>query len=132
MRLGLRELAAVWAIHRTAGAEPLILVDLVESSRDQEGYRDVIPVARIAVCRLVAALPTIERRLAGHETGGSLAWHTRRAGELARLMDERRVGERTVDTDRRSGAEVATEVLARSSLATVSRADVQSDVDGEQ
>ena len=63
--------------------------------------------------RLSASLATIERRLSGRETGEALAWHRRRAAELAALMERNRVEDLVVDTEGRSPADVAREVVTR-------------------
>ena len=109
--LGLRNLAAVWASYSEAGAGRLVLVDVVETRDMLAAYHAAIPSADIYVVRLNATLPSILRRLAGRETGASLAWHQARAGELLGLMAERAVEDLLVDTDGKTVAEVAREVL---------------------
>lgn len=111
--LGLRNLAAVWANYRDAGAGRLVLADVVESPAGLAGYRAAIPGAAIVVVRLQAPLPTIARRLAGRETGASLDWHRRRAAELDEIMARNGVGDLTVETEGRTVAAVAQEALAR-------------------
>src|SRR5215213_9965942 len=49
MALGLRNLAAVWANCRAAGAERLVLVDVVESRSDLAGYHEALPGASIQI-----------------------------------------------------------------------------------
>ena len=109
--LGLRNLAGVWANYRAAGAECLVLVDIVETRDMLAAYHAAIPSANIYVARLNATLPTILRRLEGRETGASLAWHQARAGELLGLMQERAVEDLLVETERKTAVEVAREVL---------------------
>ena len=111
--LGLRNLAAVWANYRAAGAVRLVLVDVVETRESLQGYREVIPSADITVVRLTATVETMHRRLEGRENGASLAWHKERAAELLALMDERAVEDVLVQTEGRTAVEVAREVLAR-------------------
>lgn len=110
--LGLRNLAAVWANYWAEGAERLILADVVEHRADVAGYREAIPGAVILVVRLRASLPTIERRLAGRETGAGLEWHVQRAAELATLMEHNRVGDVLIDTEEKSAAVIAREAVA--------------------
>jgi energy-coupling factor transporter ATP-binding protein EcfA2 len=111
--LGLRNLRAVWANYREAGAERLIVVDIVESRADVAGYQAAVPGAEIRVVRLQAALPTILRRLEGRETGASLLWHQQRAAELVAQMTRDRVEDLLVDTEGKRVPEIAQEVLAR-------------------
>lgn len=116
--LGLRNLAVVWANYRAAGAERLILADVVETRAEVAGYGDAVPGAEIVVVRLRAALPTLHRRLEGREAGASLEWHQERAAELATLMERNQVEDLPVDTDGRSILEVAQEVLSRTGWAS--------------
>jgi ribose 1,5-bisphosphokinase PhnN len=111
--LGLRNLAAVWANYRAAGAERLVLVDVVEERAYLAGYRGAIPGADITVVRLTATLESLHRRLEGRESGASLEWHKARAGELLAQMDERAVEDVLVQTEGKVAVEVAREVLAR-------------------
>jgi chloramphenicol 3-O-phosphotransferase len=111
--LGLRNLAAVWAGYRAAGAGRLILVDVVEARADLDGYRAAVPGAGILVVRLRAALPTIQQRLQGRETGASLEWYHSRAAVLASQMDRDQVEDLLVDTEGRTPQEIAAEIVAR-------------------
>ena len=56
---------------------------------------------------------TIERRLAGRETGAGLDWHRRRAAELAALMERNRVEDLLVDTEGKTAAGAAREAVVR-------------------
>jgi adenylylsulfate kinase len=110
--LGLRNLAAVWANYRAAGAGALVVVDIVETRSMVAEYERAVPGARVAVVRLHATLPTIHHRLEGRETGADLEWHRERAVELARIMDDQSIGDAHVDTEGKSIEEVAREVVA--------------------
>jgi hypothetical protein len=63
-------------------------------------------------------LPTLLGRLAARESGASLAWHQHRTGELTAIMERNRVEDLLVDTEGKSIAEIAGEVLARIGWAT--------------
>jgi hypothetical protein len=109
--LGLRNLAAVWANCRATGAERLVLVDVVETGRDVERYREAVPGAFVQVARLHASLPTILSRLEGRESAASLAWHQRRAPELIAIMDRNQIGDIHIDTDGQTLETIAQDVL---------------------
>jgi adenylylsulfate kinase len=111
--LCLRNLAAVCANYRAAGAARLVLAGVVETRAERAGYLAVIPGAELVVVRLQATLPTLLGRLAARESGASLAWHQHRAGELTTIMERNRVEDLLVDTEEKSIAEIAGEVLAR-------------------
>ncbi len=119
MALGRRNLAAVWANYRAAGAERLILVDIVESRDEVARYEAAVPGAAIVVVRLQAALPTILRRLEGREAGASLAWHQQRAAELAAQMERDKVEDLLVDTEGKVAADIAREIVVRSGWANL-------------
>ena len=112
--LTLRNLAAVWRNFRDAGAERLVLARVLESRDELDRHRDAVPGAEITVVRLTAVHATLQERVERREIGLGRAWHSRRAVELARLMDERRVEDVLVRTDGRTVNEIARDVLRRS------------------
>lgn len=113
MALGLRNLAAVWANYRAAGAECLILADIVESPDDVAAYRVAVPNAEVTVVRLLASPDAIARRLAQRESGASLRWHQLRAMELVALMQKEAIGDVLVETDEKTPLDIADEILRR-------------------
>ena len=113
LELGLLNLEQVWTNYRSAGAERLILVDVVETGAEVLDYKRAVPGAAIQVIRLHAALTTILRRLEGRERGASLIWHQQRAPELIAMMERNGVGDLLVDTDGRQVDAIAGELLRR-------------------
>lgn len=111
MALGLRNLAALWANYRAAGAECLLLADIVESQGDVDAYRVAVPNADVTVVRLLATPDAVRRRLALRESGESLRWHQYRAVELAALMEKEAIGDVLVETDEKTAIQVATEIV---------------------
>lgn len=112
-RLAMRNLAAVWVNFRAAGAERLVLSDVVEARDELDRYRAAVPGARITVVRLRAAVETLAARVAAREQGSGRDWHLARAAELAAQMDRDAVEDILIETDGRSLAEIAREALAR-------------------
>jgi shikimate kinase len=110
--LGYRNLAAIWTNFRAAGAERLILADVVESS-DLSSYRRAVAGADFTVVRLAASAETIAQRLHGRESGTSLAWHLDRAEALASLMEDRGIGSLVIDENHQSPADLAAVILTR-------------------
>jgi len=109
--LGRRNLAAVWQNYRDAGAERLVLADVVETRADADSYRESIPGAEISVVRLTAATDAIERRLVGRESAETIAWYRRRAAELTKIMDRNEVGDLVIDTSEATPGEIARQAL---------------------
>lgn len=118
--LGYRNLAALWRNFRAAGAERLVLADVVES-RDLLPYRQAVPEAEITVVRLTASRATIARRLRGREDGEALAWHLARAEELTSVMERAGIGDVVIDADRTTPSELATGILRRIGWLTTPR-----------
>lgn len=117
--LGLRNLALVWQQYRTAGAERLIIVDIVETRAMIAAYAAAVPGAEIITVRLDAAVATIQARLAGRERGASLLWHQRRAAELLAHWARSPVEDLRIDTEGQAVLDIAREVLARTRWADV-------------
>ncbi len=111
MALGFRNLAAVAANYRSAGAGWLILVDIVETRAQTAEYRRAIPGAEVTVVGLRGSLATIHSRLAGREKGDNLEWHRARAAELIGQWAADPVEDYLVDTEGRTPLEVARAVL---------------------
>lgn len=112
LALGLRNLRTVWTNYRAAGAQRLVLVDIVETQEGRATYYTALPDSDIRIVRLTAPLPVLHARLAARESGTSLAWHRRRAAELSELMEAQAVGDWVIETANRTAAEVAGAVLA--------------------
>ncbi|HEY3285169.1 MAG TPA: hypothetical protein VGN26_23095 [Armatimonadota bacterium] len=113
MALGLANLAAVCANYRAAGAERLVLADVVEAPEAVPCYEEAIPGARITVVRLSACIETLHGRLDGREEGEDLRWHRNRAVELTGIMESTGVGDLIIRTDGRRPAAIASEALQR-------------------
>ena len=108
-----RNLAAVWATFRAAGATRLAVAGVVERASDLDGYRGAIPDAAITVCRLTAPEATRLARLRERERGAGLQWHLDRTVELERILDAVRLEDFVVENGDRPLRDVAAEVLAR-------------------
>lgn len=111
-RLGRQNLASLAANYRAAGINHLILADIVEEPRNRADYEQAVPEARIQIVRLHASQSTIEERLARRSGDDSeRAWHAARAAELAARWQRVPVEDLLVDTEGKSLAEVAEEIL---------------------
>ena len=120
VELAMKNLAAIWSNFQDVGATHLVLADVLESRSHLERYQRAIPAAKILVVRLHASLPTIMSRVQRREVGSGLDRHLRRASELAAHMEQNKVEDMLVDTEGRSVATVAHEVLTRSTWMIVS------------
>ena len=118
-------LRCLWANYRAAGALRLALAGVIERSTELAAYREVIPGARITVCRLFASEPTRVARLHTREIGSGLPWHVQRTVELEAVLVATAVHDFEVRNEARSVRDVALEVLGRAGwlaeLATLPR-----------
>lgn len=114
-RLAFRNLASVWPNYRDAGVERLVIARVVERRSELTHYRDAIPGAEIALCRLTAPVDTMHDRLRLREPGIYLPKFLARSTELDRILGEACVEDFTVDNGpERLITDVAREVLQRS------------------
>jgi hypothetical protein len=111
--LAMANLAGVWANYRAAGAERLIIVDVVERRPYLKRYEAAFPGAMIQVCRLTAPASIRERRIEVREQGASRDWHLARSTELETILDDANVADFVVDNGDRPMRDVAMEVLTR-------------------
>ncbi|MEU4541521.1 hypothetical protein AB0G15_42505 [Streptosporangium sp. NPDC023825] len=127
-RLKARNLAAIWAGHRAAGAQCLVVSGEADSGEAVHGYAELLPEMALTVCRLHARPATLADRVAQRGRGGgpalpgdelrglgSDALHriAERAAHEAKTLDSAGAGGLRVDTDDRSVKEVAADVRAR-------------------
>lgn len=112
--LGLRNLAAIWRNFQAAGAERVVLADVVERRGDLDGYREAIPGAEVTLVRLRAPVATLQDRVGKREAGAGRDWHLHRAAELAQQMDRDALEDILIETDGRAPQDIAREILARS------------------
>lgn len=120
-KLTFRNLAAAWRNFRAAGAERLILARVLESRAELARYHRAVPGAEIVVVRLRASAPTLQRRIRRREIGLGHAWHSRRAKELAQIMDRAQVEDILVETDGRTVNAIAREILDRTAWLPATR-----------
>lgn len=113
--LARRNLAAVWASLRAAGAPRLILTMVAVSLQDElTNVRQAIPEARIVTARLRASEDDLLGRVGGREVGSGYDYQALRTIEQSRSMArESTGGPLVVDTSGRPVVEVAREVLGR-------------------
>ncbi len=127
-RLKARNLAAIWAGHRAAGARCLVVSGEADSDDTLRGYAELLPDVALTVCRLHAGPATLAERVARRGRGGgpatpgdelrglgSDALHriAERAAHEAKALDSAAAGDLRVDTDGRSVHEIAADVRAR-------------------
>lgn len=112
-RMALKNLAAMWENFSAAGADRLVIPQVIETRDELADYRRAVPGAAIQVCLLVASKDTLRRRVASRESGSSLASLVRRAHELADTLPGSDVADFVVETEDRRLPDIALEVLRK-------------------
>ncbi|MEU3032358.1 AAA family ATPase [Streptomyces incarnatus] len=111
--LGAKNLAAVWANFREAGADRLVLSGVVETREDTRLIEQAVPGADISVYRLHVDETTLEGRMRQRERGRGLARNLARAKELTDIMARNGIGDHLIDADRELD-EIAEEIVGLS------------------
>jgi len=111
IKLGLVNLSAVWANYRTIGVTHLIIPNVVESADEIRSIEETVPSAVATTVCLTAPIDTIHDRLQRREAEDSLVWHKQRAYELHKKFSAHNLADAKIDTQNKTVAEVASEVL---------------------
>lgn len=111
--VSLRNLTSVWRNFAEQGAGRLLLAVALESLAVREQLPLAVPGAQIVVCRLRAALPTMQQRVRLREPGIRQAEFVARCAELEKILDASRLENFSVDNNARPVTDVAREVLSR-------------------
>jgi hypothetical protein len=112
-RLATANVAALWCNFRDRGVRKLVLARAIRSPDHLEGYRRVIPGARVTVVRLTASPTTIRSRLGEWERGSLREWFLERSDALTAELEAAAVEDFVVSNDDRPVREVAGEILDR-------------------
>jgi adenylylsulfate kinase len=115
-----RNLAGVFQNISRAGLHYFIVADAIETVDELSRLQAAMPGAAVVVCRLTAALATLERRLRVREPGMKQDRFLARAAALQRVLDVAGLEHFTVANDGRHVTDVAREVLTKAQWITVS------------
>jgi hypothetical protein len=108
-----RNLSSVWRNYASAGARLLLLAQAVEHRDELDRLRDAVPGAQIVVCRLTAAIPTMQTRVRLREPGMFQQDFVNKAASLNARLDAAAVEDFVVINEDRSPTDVAKELLRR-------------------
>jgi hypothetical protein len=109
----LRNLAALAANYRAAGAQRLVLAGVIERGADRVAYEQACG-GRLCVVRLCGELSLIQRRLRERhrDDAGQRAWHLERCLELDAILDQACVSDADVDIGGRTPLQIAADVVS--------------------
>jgi gluconate kinase len=108
-----RNLASVWANYAAAGVTRLLVATAVEDSAALDRLREAVPGAEVVVCRLRAALETMQQRVRAREPGMLQEKLVARAAALEALLDRTRVEDFSIVNDDGAVTKAAREMLER-------------------
>ena len=112
--LMVRNLAAVWPVYASAGADRLLVAWVVENRSELQRFREAIPGAEPIVCQLTASFETTRQRLRLREPGMFQEEALARSEALATILEHAHAEDFRVDNNGdRPITEVAREVLSR-------------------
>ncbi|HUP47777.1 MAG TPA: hypothetical protein VNA04_03205, partial [Thermoanaerobaculia bacterium] len=108
--LALQNLAAVWRNYAAAGVTRLLLASAVESAADRDALLRAIPGAHITICRLRAAVSTMQERVRRREPGMLQQKLVDRVAELEAILDSTGLAGFSVANEDRPVTAVAREI----------------------
>ena len=108
-----RNLACVWQNYASADVRTLLLAQAMEHRQELDWLRDAVPGAQIVVCRLTAAIPTMQSRVRLREPGMFQQDFVNRAASLDAVLDAAAVEDFAVVNEDWSATDVAEEMLHR-------------------
>ena len=114
VQIATQNLAAIWTNFAEAGADHLVLADVIESRAELSRIRTAVPGAEVWVVRLRATVETLATRVYRRESILARDRHVQRATELAARLDAHPVEGILVETDGRTIPAIANEILNRS------------------
>jgi hypothetical protein len=112
-RLIQRNLRALWTNFREAGASRLLLCRVLEERSLLRYILEAVPGSNITVVRLRASLEELHARLRARENPRSLGWYLDVATYLEKRLEQTRVEDILIETEKRPPAEIASEILQR-------------------
>jgi dephospho-CoA kinase len=113
-----QNLRAIWANSAAAGVERVLLAEAVEQRDELDALVEAVGARRVVVCRLHAALATMQARVRSREPGMLQERFVSRVAVLDGLLDQAKLEDFTIDNDGRKVTDVATDLLVRAGWLT--------------
>lgn len=109
--LALKNLRAVWANAQDYGPRLLLIARVIETKAGALKIAETVEAGKCTIVQLSARDATLLKRVRQREIGSGRAWHEARALELSRILSEPRFADYVLNTDERSPAEIAEQLL---------------------
>ncbi|HWZ84512.1 MAG TPA: hypothetical protein VNW47_17915, partial [Terriglobales bacterium] len=108
-----RNLQSVCENYAAHGVQRLLLARALEDHTELELCRSVVSATNTIVCRLSAAVETMQRRVQSRELGVSQGKYVARVAELNLILDRARLEDFTIASEERSSTDIAYEMLVK-------------------
>ena len=96
------------------GVRRYLVARAIENEAQLRLCREIIPASNMALCRLIASIETMKRRVGIRESGISQGEYIARVAQLNAIIDHAHLEDFTVANENRPLTEVALEVLVQS------------------
>ncbi|MGC2247030.1 MAG: hypothetical protein WA609_10555 [Terriglobales bacterium] len=106
-------LESVCKNYAALGVQRIILARAVETRADLERCREIVPAERTVVCRLTAAIRTMEQRVTIRETGVLQPEFVARVAALNAILERAQLEDFSVINENRPLTDVAVEMLTK-------------------
>jgi hypothetical protein len=116
--LAFRHVAAVWANHATFGVSRLLLADAIDSLERRAHFTRATRAQEVQVCRLVADLQTMQRRVRQREPSENQQGFVDNVARVEAALDATGEDFRVLNDGSRSATAVARELLDRAGWLT--------------
>ena len=111
VQLGLKHLGWLAESYQDAGAQLLIVVDVVPTEEPHSMFESAIPGSVVSIVRLRLPLEEIRERIRAREPEGQHDWYMEKAALVVRIYDEFNIGDMVVDCGGQTSDEIARKIL---------------------
>jgi len=108
-----RNLQSVCRNYASHGVKRLLLARAMEDRAELELCRSVVSATNTVICRLIASIETMQRRVKMRELGVSQRDYVARVPKLNVILDRARLEDFTITSENRSPTDIAVETLVK-------------------
>jgi hypothetical protein len=112
-------LRAIYGNYAALGVQRYLLARAIEDDAQLTELREIVAAPGTVVCRLIASIETMQRRVEIRDSGIAQSEYVARVAKLDAILDRARLEDFSVNNEGRRLTEVAMEVLARAGWISV-------------
>jgi hypothetical protein len=106
-------LRSICSNYAVLGVQQFLVARAIEDQDQRKLVSDIILASHTVVCRLIASLETMQRRVANRDSGIAQNEYVARVAKLDAILDRARLEDFSVTNENRPLTEVALEVLVK-------------------